>query len=182
MKGVAVAGVIVIGVMSGCASHQDQASPGQGRVVASATDGQRQSLLERVQSLEGEWTLVDPQTGEVVTASVFTTSSGGSTVREVMFPGTSHEMTNMYHMDGSTLVMTHYCAVGNQPRMRATGATGNEIAFKFDSVTNKTSANQHCMGEMTIEFKDADHIVQKWRNVGGDHHGEGATFELARKK
>ena len=33
--------------------------------------------------------------------------------------GTPMEMVTLYHMDGAELVATHYCAMGNQPRMRA---------------------------------------------------------------
>jgi len=53
---------------------------------------------------------------------------------------TDHEMTNVYHMDGPTLVMTHYCAAGNQPRLRAASGTSGTIDFKTDSVTNWTAA------------------------------------------
>ncbi len=44
-----------------------------------------------------------------------------------MYPGMEHEMTNMYTLDGNTLVMTHYCAGGNQPRMRATGVENGRV-------------------------------------------------------
>ena len=45
------------------------------------------------------------------------TTGGGSAVTETLFPGTAHEMMSVYHMDGDDLVLTHYCAGGNQPRM-----------------------------------------------------------------
>ncbi len=65
---------------------------------------------------------------------VFKLLSGGSAVRETMFPGTDHEMTNMYHLDGHDLVLTHYCAEGNQSRMRAKpGGKNNVLEFKFES-------------------------------------------------
>lgn len=172
----AIASVAVMIGLAGCASNT--ASNG---VVAAATEEQEAALLGRIKSLEGEWLGQDPQTGQMMTACVFKTSSAGSVVREVMFPGSEHEMTNMYHMDGDTLVVTHYCAVGNQPRMRATGMNGNELVFTFDSVTNRTSPKQTCMGDLTIEFIDADHIVEKWRARSGDTEHT-TTFELTRKR
>ena len=48
----------------------------------------------------------------------FKTSAAGTVVMETMNPGTGHEMINMYHVDGDDLLLTHYCAGNNQPRMR----------------------------------------------------------------
>lgn len=175
MKIAALTLIALVG-FAGCASKNASLS-----VVAPASAEQKQSLLERLKSLEGEWVTEDPTSGGTVTAAVFKTSSGGSAVREVMFPGSPHEMTNMYHMDGGDLVVTHYCAIGNQPRMRATGVDGNTIAFKFDSVTNRTASDQACMGEMTLEFVDADHIVERWRTMG-TAKDDATVIELTRKK
>jgi hypothetical protein len=168
--------MMMAAVLGGCAS-----GAGTGRVVEPASAAQKASLLDKMKSLEGEWQSKDPQTGAMMTACVFRTTSGGTAVQEVMLPGTPHEMVNMYHMDGSTLVVTHYCAMGNQPRMRATSSDGTSIAFAFDSVTNKTAPDQTCMGKLTLEFVDADHLVARWGSVGGpeDHS---PVFELTRKK
>jgi hypothetical protein len=170
--------VVLVGVlgMTGCAT-----SGGSPRVVAPASAEQKSALLERMKSLDGEWTAKDPESGAMVTAAVFKTTSNGSAVREVMFPGSPHEMTNMYHMDGSSMVVTHYCAMGNQPQMRAKNAVGNAIIFEFNDVTNRTSEEQACMGEMTLEFVDADHIVERWRTIG-TAASEATVIELVRKK
>ncbi len=175
MKATALVMIGIVG-MAGCASNS-----GSPRVVAPASADQKQALLERMKSLEGEWVAADPESGQMMTAAVFKTTSNGSAVREVMFPGAPHEMTNMYHMDGGSMVVTHYCAMGNQPRMRAKNAVGNAIIFEFDDVTNRTSADQACMGEMTLEFVDADHIVERWRTIGTGE-GEATVIELTRKK
>lgn len=152
------------------------------KVVAAASEADRKAMLDRVKSLEGEWTMMDPESGKAVTASVFKAIAGGSAVREIMFPGSPHEMTNLYHMDGASMVMTHYCAAGNQPRMRAT-AGGASIEMKPDSVTNLTAAEEAYMGAMTLVFKDADHVEQRWVHYkGGKVEGNPVVFELTRKK
>lgn len=80
-------------------------------------------------------------------------------------------------------MVTHYCAVGNQPRMRATTAAADRIEFAFASVTNMTSANDHTMSSLTLIWVDPDHIRQEWRSTkGGKHDGEPAIFELQRRK
>jgi hypothetical protein len=164
-------------VLTGCASQS-----GTPKVVSGASAAQQEELLGRVKQLEGKWAMEGPD-GKRQLATEFAVSSGGSVVREIMFPGHPHEMTNLYHMDGRDIVMTHYCAVGNQPRMRAASMQGNRLVFTFESVTNYTGADQHCMRDMAIEFKDADTIVEHWRSYVGDKAVPDETrFELTRMK
>jgi hypothetical protein len=172
-----------VGAGAGCAagSGGSDRSP---RVVTPADATQTASLLDRLKLLEGEWTTTDSETGQTVTASVFKVTAAGSAVSEQMFPGTSHEMTNVYHMDGPSLVVTHYCAAGNQPRMRATAAHGNTIPFRLDSVTNLTAPGEMFMGNMTLEFIDAGTIVEHWETVrdGKVVPEHSPTLVLTRKK
>lgn len=122
----------------------------------------RERLLAAVKQLEGSWgvTIAGSPSGSIE----FKVSSVGSAVRETMFPGTDHEMTNMYHLDGNTLVVTHYCGGGNQPRMRATDVVDGKIMFALESVGDLKSAEEAYMGGLTLEFVDADHVVEHWSN------------------
>ncbi|QYK48186.1 MAG: hypothetical protein KF838_15515 [Phycisphaeraceae bacterium] len=161
--------------LASCASRSHQ-------VVKPATDAQRAALLDTVKSLEGTWTMVDDK-GQTITASVFTVSSSGSVVREVMFPGQPHEMTNVYHMDGPTLVVTHYCAVGNQPRMRAkAGSDPAVITFEPDSVTNLTSAEQYYMGGLTLTRRDPETLIARWTSYVGSEEKGSIEFVMTRKQ
>src|SRR5438270_13163403 len=75
--------------------------------------------LDKLKKLAGTWVAADDKgqpTAQVV--SVFKVTSNGSTVQETIFPGTGHEMVTLYHLDGPDLVLTHYCALGNQPHMK----------------------------------------------------------------
>lgn len=152
-----------------------------GPETAGTTSPEQAAMFERVKSLAGEWTMPD-ETGKVVTASVYTVTSAGTAVREVMFPGTPHEMTNMYHMDGDTLLMTHFCAMGNQPHMRASVGRGpNELRFDFDGVTNLRAADEMYMGSMTMTIVDQDHVVETWNHYKSGVKGEPTVIELTRK-
>src|SRR5437868_15224505 len=76
--------------------------------------------LERLKKLAGTWVAADKDgkpTDQVV--SVIKVTASGSAVHETLFPGQAHEMVSVYHRDGADLVMTHYCSLGNQPRMKA---------------------------------------------------------------
>jgi len=123
----------------------------------------RTALLEAVKGLEGEWI------GEQGPTE-FHVSSGGSAVRELMFPGEPHEMTNMYTLDGNGLSMTHYCGAGNQPRMRATSIREGRIAFESTGVSDLDASDGAYMGAMTLVIVDANNIEQHWtgRTVDGE--------------
>ncbi|MEQ1891401.1 MAG: hypothetical protein ABL998_02570 [Planctomycetota bacterium] len=121
-----------------------------------------EALFARVKALEGTWELTDEQGARQV-ASVFSVSSQGSVVREVMFPGAEHEMTNVYHLDGPSLVMTHYCASGNQPRLLAEAVDAATLAFHLDSVTNLTAADAAYMGALTLVCETPDRLRAEWK-------------------
>ena len=147
--------------------------------TAAATQEQQAALLDRVKAIAGTWEVRVPE--QPPGTSTFTVSSSGSIVREIMFPGTEHEMTNVYHMDGGTLVMTHYCAAGNQPRMRARAEPGNAIRFEFDSVTD-AQPDEHCMATLVLTFVDQDHATAQWSNVGKEAPAGSVQFEMQRTK
>jgi hypothetical protein len=174
-RGSAVIGMWVL-VLGGCAT-----SGGGAKVSGTASAAQQAALFDRVKSLQGTWISKDDK-GQEHTASTFAVSSNGSIVREVMLPGSDHEMTNVYHMDGPTLVMTHYCAMGNQPRMRATAGNPNVIDMKFDSVTNLRSADEGYMGSMRLTFIDANHIKTDWTSYQDGKAQSPMHFELWRKQ
>ncbi len=165
-------------ILVGCSTGVKQ------RVVSPASAADKAVLFDQLKPLAGTWESLDAKGNPDGSTSVFSVSSAGSAVREIMMVGTAHEMTNMYHLDGDSVVCTHYCAEGNQPRMRATPATARpgRIEFKFDSVTNHTRADQECMGEMTLIIKDADHIRQEWCSYKDGKAHEPFGFELRRKQ
>jgi hypothetical protein len=182
--------VSLLAGVGGCANSTHDTNPALtsgGRVhtppkaVAKASDSQRSALLDRIKSLEGTWESTDDK-GQKHISSVFTVTSAGSAVREVMLPGTPHEMTNMYTMDGPTLVVTHYCAMGNQPRMRSVDSPPDRIHLAYDGVGNFAGGDQMYMGDLTIVFKDADHITTSWRSFqDGKPSGHDPDFELTRR-
>ena len=124
-----------------------------------------QANLERLKKLAGTWVEADKDgkpTDKVV--SVVKVTAGGSAVSETIFPGTEQEMLSVYHLDHGDLVMTHYCMLGNQPKMKADpkSPTGT-IHFAFAGGTNLDSAKDKHMHEGTVTFVDDDHV--EWSGV-----------------
>jgi hypothetical protein len=150
------------------------------RTVAHNAQAQA-NLLEKLKPLAGTWE--GEMQGQKGTMLVSKVSSAGSVYCETMMPGSAHEMTNMYHMDGDALVLTHYCAMGNQPRMRCVGQKSpNVFVFAFDDATN-VAPGQTYMGEMTLTIIDSNHIRQDWRSfTDGKLADHSASFDLWRKK
>src|SRR5215468_10686356 len=96
------------------------------------------SAFETMKKLAGTWLAADDDgrpTDQV--ASIVKVTAGGSVVHETLFPGQPHEMVSIYSVDGPDLVLTHYCVLGNQPRMKADRKSpANQIRFRFVGGSN----------------------------------------------
>ncbi len=145
-----------------------------------------QAGLERMKKLAGTWVATDKDgkpTDNVV--SVVKVTAGGSVVHETLFPGSPMEMISIYHCDGTDLVLTHYCMLGNQPRMKADPSSpANQLCFRFAGGTNFDPAKDKHMHEGTITFVDDDHIEFSgvcWEG-GKEAKGHECGMKLIRKK
>jgi hypothetical protein len=153
-------------------------------VNARAEEKDKKSQLDVLKSLAGEWTGKakhgDAEHDATVTYRV---TAGGSAVEETEFPGTEHEMVTLYHMDGDDLVLTHYCMLHNQPRMKAErGGGGKKLTFKFVSAGNLKSDKEAHMHDMTLDVIDDNHIKATW-TMYADGKATGTTsIDLTRKK
>ena len=116
--------------------------------------------LEKMKKLAGTWVTADKDgkpTDEVV--SVIKLTAGGSVIHETLFPGQPHEMVSIYTVDGPDLVMTHYCMLGNQPRMKAkTKSLDNKLNFEFAGGTNLDPQKDKHMHAAVLTIVDDDHI------------------------
>ncbi|WP_435005207.1 hypothetical protein P12x_003102 [Tundrisphaera lichenicola] len=125
--------------------------------------------FETMKKLAGTWMVADADgkpTDQV--ASIIKVTAGGSVVHETIFPGQPMEMVSVYSVDGADLVMTHYCVLGNQPRMKADrDSSADQIHFQFDGGSNLDPAKDRHMHEATLTIIDNDNIELKgvgWEN------------------
>ena len=118
-----------------------------------------QPALDKLKTLAGEW-VYDGGEKKGQLAARYTVSSAGSAVVEQLFPGTDHEMITVYHLDGDKLMMTHYCAAGNQPRMHAEPGA-DKLVFTCSGGSNMKESDGH-MHAMTLTFIDDDHFKEEW--------------------
>ena len=144
------------------------------------------AALEKMKKLAGTWLLADKDgkaTDQV--ASVIKVTAGGSVVHETLFPGQPHEMVSVYTVDGSDLIMTHYCVLGNQPRMKADPKSPlNQIVWRFAGGSNLDPKKDKHMHEATLTIVDDDHIEVNgigWEN-GAPAKEMCCGLKLVRKK
>src|SRR5579883_1325216 len=128
-----------------------------------------QQSFDSITALQGTWEGKTTQ-GKDVEVSFRPTSGDSAMLSEIRGGdhGPDQDMITMFHMDGPNLLMTHYCSVGNQPRMTATASPdGKTITFDFRDATN-------------LSATDANHHVEEWHFV--DHGREiVARFDLTKK-
>jgi hypothetical protein len=140
----------------------------------SQTDSQK--AFATIRSLSGSW-VGTKSDGKPVALSFKGTAAGTAVMSEIA----GHAIT-MFHMDGpDKLLLTHYCAAGNQPRMQASvSPDGKIITFNFLDATNLDSLDTGHMKRVIITVIDPDHHTEEW--TFADHGKENKqVFDVRRK-
>ncbi len=148
--------------------------------AASGQDGKAEDpRWTKLKSLVGDWTGPD---GKAVMSS-FRLTAAGSALVETHFPGSPHEMLTVYTMDGKDLVLTHYCMLANQPKLKADAAfDGKSLKFERVALGNAPDVNVVHMHRLELAFTDADHVTARWGKSEGGKDGQPHVLELSRKK
>ena len=147
------------------------------RSVAANTSAS-EVAFERLKALAGTWeTRVDQKSTGVATYIV---TGGGQVVLEVMSGG----MATAYHFDKGTLMLTHYCGGGNQPRMRARAIDpdGRHIAFQMYDITNHPNAKTSSYtSALDVRFA-ADRTVElAFKDTTAGVESKSQTFQLVKR-
>jgi hypothetical protein len=141
------------------------------------------AAFERLKTLAGTWEgeAGDGRAGMPATVT-YRVASGGSVVEETLFPGTPHEMVSMYHLADGRLVMTHYCSMGNQPRMRLDerASTPDRLVFAFDGGTSFDPGKDVHIHSGVLEWR-GDVLHADWAAWAGGKEAGHKVFELRRK-
>jgi hypothetical protein len=138
--------------------------------------------FETLKKLVGEWQVEAADKSEMNGTIKYQMTSGNSALLETMFPGTPQEMVDVYTRDKNQLVMTHYCAMGNQPHLRAKPTQGaNALKFDFVSAGNLPSVKSPHMHSLKITFEDDNHIKQEWQSYADGKPSGITVFKLTRK-
>jgi hypothetical protein len=137
--------------------------------------------FDKLKTLVGEWQATG-EDGKPVTSS-FRLVSNDTALEETFQSDKDHQMVTLYTPDESRVAMTHYCSMGNQPRLEtpAVSAASDEFVFAFTGATNLASLEDQHMHGMVVQIDDADHFSETWtlRAKGRDTKQK---FNFTRKK
>ena len=139
------------------------------------TDAQK--AFATIKSLPGTW---EGNTSMGPVRVTFKTTAGGSAVMSEILG--QEDMVTMFNLDGpNRLLMTHYCAAGNEPRMQASvSPDGKVITFNFLDATNLATPDSAHMHKMVLTLVDDNHHTEEWTLMDhGKEHKE--LFDLHRK-
>lgn len=149
-------------------------------VATLLADTSANSAFERLRALNGDWKGTVAWTGQPpseIGAHYYVTGNGSAVIEDL-----SNGMSSVYHLDGTDLRVTHFCAAQNQPRLKATafGTDNSSIAFSFVDITNLRSPNAGHVQGLDIKFLAADHITLQFHFVS-DGKVKDETLDLKRK-
>jgi hypothetical protein len=112
------------------------------------------TAFAQLQTLVGEWE-GKTEAGRSLKVS-YRLTANNTVLVETWTLGPQRESLTLYHMDSESLIATHYCPVGNQPRLRfKEGGSTSLFVFEFVSATNLPKpevAHQH---RFEVELLDA---------------------------
>ncbi|MBX3189661.1 MAG: hypothetical protein KF819_21735 [Labilithrix sp.] len=101
-------------------------------------------------SLPGRWTSTTAS-NKTITVS-YRLVSNGSALVETFTTASGKETLSVYHRSGRELMLTHYCAQGNQARLKATEARDDRVVFDFLDATN-VSDEQGVMHRLSFALR-----------------------------
>ena len=134
--------------------------------------------IARLKSLVGEWRGKDVE-GRAVQVT-YSLTAGNTAVLETLEVAAGLSMVTLYHPDNEKLMMTHYCILGNQPRMQG-DMDDRSLTFSLIDATNLSSPGAAHMRKLVMSFPDNDHLRHEWTmRAGGQDKIE--VFKFERKK
>jgi hypothetical protein len=144
--------------------------------LAPASEPTAATTFEKMKQLAGKWEV--NWEGKPMTTTMAVISEGSA----LMQSEEQENMVTMFHLDGPRLMVTHYCAAKNQPRLVGTPRPDGSIEFRFLDATNLSEPNAGHMHRMILTFKDADHFTEEWFFFKDGKEGKGESFAYTRKK
>ena len=130
--------------------------------AAALAETPAQKSFNQLKALTGSWEGKTAQ-GEPVQVTFRGTAGGSALMSEINGHGPD-DMISMFHLDGpNRLLLTHYCSVGNQPRMAASASPdGKTITFDYLDATNLSAPDAGHMQRVVITVVDANHHTEDW--------------------
>jgi hypothetical protein len=144
------------------------ASVGISEPIFAAQDAVASSFAE-MKGLVGIWRQADKPDSPL--RIQFSLTAGGTAVVEEWSRGSHPHSLTIYHRDGKSLVATHYCPQGNQPRLASLPPSAvNVLRFRFRDATDLDAANESHLVALDFDLSHEGKIVRSetYRQAGKD--------------
>jgi hypothetical protein len=147
-------------------------------ITATAFAADATAAFEKLKTLQGSW--AGKGDGHDVRVSNRVTSGGFTLMSEMQG---EEDMVSMIHLDGDRLMLTHYCPMGNQPRLVGTiSPDGKNVTFNFLDATNLLSSQQGHMQSAVFTLIDSDHHTESYEFATADGKRMNIVLDLHRAK
>jgi hypothetical protein len=135
-----------------------------------AADSDAAAAFARMKTLVGTWE-APAANGQKATTTFELTANDTVLLERYANPGLpgGGHMVTAYHLDGPSLILTHYCIAQNQPTLKAArfDAKSGEIQFEFLRASNLADGNAGHMRRARYRLEDADHFTTSWEFFQG---------------
>lgn len=141
--------------------------------------------FERLKTLVGRWEGrdIDVRTGQVrddAAVAEYRLTSAGTALFEWLHEGSRDEMVSVFFLDGDRLVLNHYCAAGNQPRLELVSATPTELDFRAVGGSNLDPAVDGHISRVRFLFRADGEVESYWTWSEGGEPDHVNRHEFAR--
>ena len=146
------------------------------KAVPAQADFDHQAEFNALHALAGTWLGVDQRGNEVQVD--FRLTAGGSVLVETWTFANDRESLTLYHMDGERMIATHYCPIGNQPRLQLKRKLNDgTLEFEFMDATNLPDMLQAHEHAFDMQVLDADIFVRNETYLSdGESSSNGIRF------
>ena len=134
------------------------------------------AALERLEGMVGSWSSVERRQGARPSTTTFRRTGGGKTL-----VNDAGGMLTVYHPDGATLMLTHYCGAGNQPRMRLQQFDGRKMVFAMFDITNLATPQSYHTTHVELVFTSEDKVTLTYRGIQAGRESS-QVFDLTRQE
>jgi hypothetical protein len=145
------AGLLLALALVGCSPEITFGSPAAAAPSAKWATDTDAAWAELQRALVGRWKATTPDNRGFLLAYRLV-SNGTALVETFTSSASGKETLSVYHRDAGALMLTHYCAQGNQARLEAIAATREKVVFAFREATN-VAPGQDVMQQLTITLR-----------------------------
>jgi len=139
---------------------------------------QAERVFERMGTLVGDWRRQDAPDSTLGISFQYTANN--SVLVETWRAGERMHSLTLYHLDGASIVATHYCPQGNQPRLKWVESDQSDlVSFAFWDVTNLQPGASH-QHDLSFSFADMPTVLIRGETYRKDDETDASSLSLVR--